>query len=171
MLKAGLVLPLLELCCGSLETRPPQQSEDSLRCTMLVVHEVLKNRPLHGMADFVHGLSAEQVRAARASRLPASACSCAARTVQQPVLPACPSALPGMPAAGRSLWGRQPLRGAQGAHAQAATGKALVEEAKQLLRSFFQPERVRRLMLAILHHFLPLTVRPQAARPSEAHAA
>ena len=61
MLKAGLLVPLLELCCNTLETRAAQQSEDTLRCTMLVVHEVLKNRPLHGMADFLHGLSPEQV--------------------------------------------------------------------------------------------------------------
>ena len=35
MLKAGLVVPVLELYCGVLETRGPQQSEDSLCSAML----------------------------------------------------------------------------------------------------------------------------------------
>ena len=50
--------------------------------------------------------------------------------------------------------------GAMQHRVQEAAGKALVTEAQQLLASFWQPERVRRLALAILQQFLPLTVRP-----------
>ena len=50
---------------------------------------------------------------------------------------------------------------------QAVTGKALVAEGKQLLAGFFQADRVRRLMLAILHQFLPLTVRLLSMQPCQ----
>ena len=43
---------------------------------------------------------------------------------------------------------------------QEAAGKALVAEAQSVLKGFWGPERLRKLCLSILQHYLPLTVRP-----------
>lgn len=63
MVKAGLVGPVMELCCSALETRAPQQSEDSLRGAMLVLHEAIKSPSLHGTSPLLcSGLEEGQVR-------------------------------------------------------------------------------------------------------------
>ena len=43
---------------------------------------------------------------------------------------------------------------------QEATGKALVAEAQLALKQFWEPDRLRKLCLSLLQHFLPLTVCP-----------
>ena len=43
---------------------------------------------------------------------------------------------------------------------QEAAGKALVAEVQSVLKGFWGPERLRKLCLSILQHYLPLTVRP-----------
>ena len=62
MLKAGLVVPLLGLCCQVCESRAPHQSEDGLRSAMLVLHEALKSPSFQGTSAFLRsGLPQHQV--------------------------------------------------------------------------------------------------------------
>ena len=63
MLKCSLVVPLLELCCGAVQDRPPQQSDDSVRCAMLGLHEALKSPSFQGTSRLLRSdLSDEQVQ-------------------------------------------------------------------------------------------------------------
>ena len=63
MLKGSLVVPLLELCCGAVQEQPLQQSDDSVRCAMMGLHEGLKSPSFQGTSRLLRSdLSDEQVK-------------------------------------------------------------------------------------------------------------